>query len=79
MAAAAGDPGRAVVWVERGRVGEKGPASQYIGPVAPARMARQACRASACGATGRTTSSPTRRCAGSGRQRGHTIAPHALA
>ena len=65
---------------KKGRVGERRPArAQDIGPVAPARMARQACRASACGATGRATSSPTRRNAGSGRQRGHTIAPHALA
>ena len=40
-------------WSEgrKGRVGEKGPAAQDIGFVAPARMARQACRASACGAT----------------------------
>ena len=69
-------------WSEgrKGRVGEKRPArAQDIGLVAPARMARQACRASACGAIVRATSSPTRRCAGSGRQRGHTVAPHALA
>ena len=47
-----------------GRVGEKRPArAQDIGLVAPARMARQACRASACGATGRAMSSPSRRCA----------------
>ena len=64
---------------KKGRVGEKGPAAQDIGLVAPARMARQACRASACGATGRATSSPSRRSIGSGRQRGHTVAPHALA
>ena len=62
------------------RVGEKRPArAQDIGLVAPARLARQHCRASACGATGRSTSSPTRRSAGSGRQRGHPVAPHALA
>ena len=82
MAAAAGDPGRAVVWVERGKEregGGEGPAAQDIGLVAPARMARQACRASACGATGRATSSPSRHSAGSGRPRGHTVAPHALA
>jgi len=42
-------------------VGEKGPAAQDIGFVAPARMARQACRASACGTTERATSSPARR------------------
>ena len=65
---------------KKGRVGEKEPArAQDIGLVAPARMARQACRASACGATGRATSSPSWRCAGSGRQRGHTVAPHAMA
>jgi hypothetical protein len=65
-------------WSEgrKGRVGEKGLArAQDIGLVAPARLARQ----SACGATGRATSSPTRRSAGSGRQRGHPVAPHALA
>ena len=69
-------------WSEgrKGRMGEKRPArAQDIGLVAPARMARQACRASACGATGRATSSPSRRSAGSGCQRGHTVAPHALA
>ena len=65
---------------KKGRVGEKRLArAQDIGLVAPARMARYACRASACGATGRATSSPSRGCAGSGRQRGHTIAPHAMA
>ena len=65
---------------KKGRVREKRPArAQDIGLVAPARMARQACRATACGATGRATSSPTQRSAGSGRQRGHTVAPHALA
>ena len=83
-AAAGGDAlgGPLVGWSERkkGRVGEKGlPQAQDIGLVAPARMARQACRASACGATERATSSPTRRSAGSGRQRGHPVAPHALA
>ena len=65
---------------KKGRVGEKRPArAQDIGLVAPARMARYTCRASACGATGRATSSPSRRSAGSGRQRGHTVAPHSLA
>ena len=65
---------------KKGRVGEKRPArAQDIGLVAPSRMARHTCRASACGATGRATSSPSRRCAGSGRQRGHPVAPHALA
>ena len=64
---------------KKGRVGEKGPAAQDIGLVTPVRMARQACRASACGAIGRATSSPSRRSAGSGRQRGHTVAPHAMA
>ena len=63
----------------KGRVGERGPGALDIGLVAPARMARQACRASAFGATGRATSSSSRRSAGSGRQRGHTAAPHALA
>ena len=76
-------PGGALVGEEegkKGRVGEKGPArDQHIGLVAPARMARPDCRTSACGATGRATSSPTRRSAGSGRQRGHPVAPHALA
>ena len=44
---------------KKGRVGERRPArAQDIGLAAPARMARQACRASACGATGRATSSP---------------------
>ena len=62
------------------RVGEKRPArAQDIGLVAPARLARQHCRVSACGATGRFMSSPTRRSAGSGRQHGHPVAPHALA
>ena len=65
---------------KKGRVGEKKPAwAQDIGLVGPARMARQVCRASACGAIGRATSSPTQRSAGSGRQRGHPVAPHALA
>ena len=62
------------------RVGEKRPArAQDIGLVAPARLARQRCHASACGATGRSTSAPTRRSAGSGRQRVHPVAPHVLA
>ena len=65
---------------KKGRVGEKGSAqAQDIGLVAPARMTRQDCRASACGATERSTSSLTQRSAGSGRQRGHPVAPHALA
>ena len=68
-AAAGGDAlgGPLVGWSERkkGRVGEKGlPQAQDIGLVAPARMARQSCSASACGATGRATSSPTRRSVG---------------
>ena len=68
-------------WSEgrKGRVGEEGPTAQDIGLVAPAHMARQSCRANACDAIGRATSSPTRRSAGSGRQRGHPVAPHALA
>jgi len=62
--------------VKKRRVGEKRPArAQDIGLVAPALMARQACRASACGAIGTATSSPTRRTAGSGCQRGNTVAP----
>ena len=62
------------------RVGEKElPRAQDIGIVAPARMARQPCRASACGATGLSTSSPPWCSAGSARQRGHPVAPHALA
>ena len=65
---------------KKGRVGEKRPArAQDIGLVAPARMARQACRASACGATEMATSTKMRRCAGSGSQRGHIVVPHALA
>ena len=76
-AAAGGDPGHALVGVDRGKereCGEKRPArAQDIGLVAPARMVRQVCRASACGATGRATSSPTRRSAGEGRQRGHPV------
>jgi len=65
---------------KKGRGGEKGlPRAQYIGLVAPARMARQACRASACGATGSATSAPLWRSASSGRQRGHPVAPHAVA
>ena len=64
---------------EREGGGEGAARAQDIGLVAPARMARQACRASACGATGLSTSSPPRRSAGSARQRGHPVAPHALA
>ena len=61
------------------RVGEKRPArAQDICLVAPARLARQRCRASACGATGRSTSAPTRRSVGSGHQRVHPVTPHAL-
>ena len=45
---------------KKGRVGEKRPArAQDIGLVAPARMARQACRASARGTTGRAASVAT--------------------
>ena len=65
---------------KKGRVGERRTArAQNIGLVAPARMARQGCRASACGATGSATSAPPWRSAGSGRQRGHPVAPHAMA
>ena len=53
---------------KKGRVGGRRPArAQDIGLVAPARMARQG------GPRHR------RRGTGSGRQRGHTVAPHALA
>ena len=76
-------PGGAVVGEEegkKGRVEEKGPVrAQDIGLVAPARTARQDCRASACGATRTVTSSPSWHSAGSGRQCGHPVAPHALA
>ena len=83
-AAAGGDAlgGPLVGWSERkkGRVGEKGlPWAHDIGFVAPALMARQYFRAIACGATGRATSSLTWHSAGSSRQRGHPVAPHALA
>ena len=62
------------------RMGEERPAqAQDIGLVAPSRMARQAYSASACGATGRVTLSPTRRSAGTGRQCGHIVVPHAMA
>ena len=44
---------------KKGRVGEKRPARAHdIGLVTPARMARQACHASACGMTARATSEP---------------------
>ena len=46
---------------KKGRVGERRTAwAQNIGLVAPARMARQVCRASTCGATARATSSLAR-------------------
>ena len=76
-------PGGALVGEEegkKGRVGEKGLAqARDIGLVAPARTARQACRASACGATGSATSVPPWRSAASAGQRVNPVAPHAVA
>ena len=70
---AAADP-----WRSRGR-GGGGKEREGGGEGACAGSGHWPCCASACGATGTATSSPPWRSAGSDRQRGHPVAPHALA